>query len=234
MFVRGILLFLLSVSSLRAGPIASLRMDNGVVVRSEILFADADFFYCRKVTDANSTFTYPVGKAPQSLRRRVQYLLEKGELTVPPAAIAKEEPEVEAALGPWTLIDRNDPEAGPVVKVLRQVGRANYAGQPSLNFRFYRKQYEAYIDFDHKITFVKKWPVAYQVDDGPLIKESWRLNDVGRVAFSPRAFHMRDQLKGGRVLRVYMQDYKSRSCELHFDLNGFDAGIEELEQGLGL
>ncbi|MGJ8650510.1 MAG: hypothetical protein ACSHX4_09130 [Opitutaceae bacterium] len=234
MVIRILVLCFIGLSSALAGPIATLRLDKGVMVRSEILYADDDFLYCRKITNPDEEFSVPMDRVPQSLQRRVQDLLKKGDLTKPPSEIAQEKLANDQSIGGWILTDLNSPEDGQVIKLLSLEAEANYPGKPKIHFRFYRKKYEAFIDFDHKMTFIRKWPVAYQVDDGPLIKESWTLNSVGKVSFSPRAFYLRDQMKGGRVLRVFVKDYHDQELELQFDINGFGEGIEQLEAGLGL
>ncbi|MDP4611125.1 MAG: hypothetical protein NWT02_08060 [Opitutales bacterium] len=112
MVIRILVLCFIGLSSALAGPIATLRLDKGVMVRSEILYADDDFLYCRKITNPDEEFSVPMDRVPQSLQRRVQDLLKKGDLTKPPSEIAQEKLANDQSIGGWILTDLNSPEDG--------------------------------------------------------------------------------------------------------------------------
>ncbi|MGJ8639685.1 MAG: hypothetical protein ACSHYA_09855 [Opitutaceae bacterium] len=232
--IRALILFafILLINAASGGPIASLRLDKGVVVRSEIMYADDYFYYCRKVTNPDETFRVSVDKVPQSLRRRIKYLVEKGELTKPPSDQEAAAVKPKSELGNWRFRDVNRDDL--VVRSIALRGRSNSSVRPELFFRFYKKEYSAFLSFDRKVVSIIKWQVTYQVDDEPKVTEIWRSSESGTSAFSQGPFFLRDQLKGARLLRISAIDYRQQPVELLFDLNGFDEAIALLEEGLGL
>lgn len=225
--------FFLLLNCVCAGPITTLRMANGSMVRSEVMHADSQFLYCRKVTDRNMKFRYALEDAPQSLRRRVEYLLEKGELSPPvdvqPAPVVPKE----APASLWEYKDSYISNSKMRVRRLYQVGSCNYPGKPSINFR-HSDRYDAYVYFDRRICGARKWLITIEVDGEPVLREGWDVSTSGSSVFPLGPLLFRDRLKGHQSLRISTEDYRGEKLVVDFKLSGFEDGLQKLEAGLDL
>ncbi|MGJ8652198.1 MAG: hypothetical protein ACSHX8_02890 [Opitutaceae bacterium] len=230
---RSIILFLLLTAGASAGPITTLRLDNGAMVRSEVLFADSNYLYCQKVTD-RTQFTYALEDAPLALRRRVEYLVKKGELTAPTNANPPPAKLKKAPLSLWQYSESRAPGTGLLVKNLTLPGTCNYRGKPSINFRHYKSRYEAYIYFDRKISGAHKWLITFEIDEEPAFKEGWSVSTSGEAAFTLGAISFRDRLKGHGTLKISTVDYRGENLVVVFKVAGFESELQKLEASLDL
>lgn len=202
-------IFLLAVwaitLSVQAGPKGYFRTEKGALVKGEVLYADDNFYYYRRVSNPEEILVVKIENVPVSFTRIVNSLRLKNEITLPPKSIAQNEVVGQPALshGKWRVWDLMDSfgddhvhwhfaaletkdDQGQIVKFIVRYCHNEYNARPTL---------DVYLEFDDNITMTSRCQVTYQFDSKEPIIERWgKATNGSRALFSNDSHKIRDEL----------------------------------------
>ena len=203
-----------------AGPVGNFRLENGGVVKAEVMHVDENYYYCRKVADRTAEFTVKVENVPSSFRRRVDQLRQRGEIAAPPAGDAKT--AADNPLGDWSFTDYRklgNTQAGRVAEIFT---RDNMGRDTRLVIRSRYNKLEAFLMFEDEVTMIRKWQITYRLDGGEEIKEHWINSENRRTLFSPTPLSFRDKRLRAKTLSVRLFDKQGEERQMRFNVVHFD------------
>lgn len=232
-------IFLLAVwaitLSLQAGPKGYFRTEKGALIRGEVLYADNNFYYYRRVSGPDEILTVKIENVPVSFKRIVNNLCLKNEITLPPESIAQKE-GVGRSHGKWQVRDLVDSSGDDHVhwyfatletkddrgQVVKLVVRYCY------NECNRRSTFDVYLEFDNRITMMPRCQVTYQFDSEEPIIERWKKSiNSSKALFSNDSYNIRDKLFESDDLSFLVNDMTNETRRFNFLVSHFRQVYED-------
>lgn len=245
--------FLLIIGSialdLQAGPKGYFRSEKGALIHGEVLYADDNFYYYRRISNPDKILTVEIENVPASFQRLVNSLRLKGEIIPPPESIAKRKiykvsenpyghwqvkkmPEEDRVNWYYAVLKTNDDQGQNVSLIVRYSYK-----EPDSNNDGY-DAYDGYLTLDIYLLFDqdviprnRNYQVTYQFESNAPVTERWTQSaNNPKALFSYLPYLMRDKLLEFESVSFKVNDLTGKARHFSFQTGHFEKVYNEFFQ----